>query len=353
MNKGDFPDDTFTENDVLACLESQGLKYKNGSRYILSQCPTHEDAHPSVQIYKDDWFVNCHSGCGRYHITKAFPELREHRGDSAGRSQGNSAAPHRSRSAGKSQVTERVYTQYDLYKEWEKMPMIPREHGPFKGMELDHLDWLGWRWDASQNAYFIPYFNRPKDKIPFAQYRYLSGDVRFRFLKDAKPTMYGTWNLEAENSPLFLVEGTSDAAVMDYCAVPWIAAPSAASGELVRAMGHWCAENGIQIIYAGDNDEAGDKLKEALADVMPFRSKQPPKEYKDWGDFFVAKGAEAIIDWCAPELGLPQNVGHALEEENDPQVQAVLEIFPGAEVLEVVKDVAPKRNGATDNRGSH
>ena len=26
MNKGDFPDDTFTENDVLSCLEWAGLQ---------------------------------------------------------------------------------------------------------------------------------------------------------------------------------------------------------------------------------------------------------------------------------------------------------------------------------------
>lgn len=342
---GDYPDDTFTENDVLACLESQGLKYKNGSRYILSQCPTHEDKNPSVQIYKDDWFVNCHSGCGRYHITKAFPDLRPHN-QGSGNTRGGFQQNTR-REVPK--MTERHYETFDLMEEWKQMAEIPADH-KFKNMEIDQLNYMGWRWLPEQNAYFIPYFSRSKESIPFAQYRYLSGDVRFRFLKDAKPTIYGTWNLEP-GQPLFLVEGASDACVLDYCAVPWIAAPSAASGELVKQLAKWCLENDVQLIYAGDNDEAGDKLKEALREVMPFRSKQPPKKYKDWGDFFVAEGIDAVINWCGPELGY-EPVEEA-PKENDPQVQAVLEIFPGAEVLELVKDVAPGDKGATRNRGSH
>jgi len=346
---GDYPDDTFTEADVLLALDQAGLKYVNkGPRYILSQCPTHEDKHPSAQIFKDDWFVDCRAGCGRYHITKAFPELRENRGNT-------NLSPSYDRKSSRSnrkdvqRMSERVYTQYDLMEEWLKMPMIPREHGDFKNMPLDHLDDMGWRWDASQNAYFIPYFNRPKDKIPFAQYRYLNGDVRFRFLKDAKPTMYGTWNLDPETPILFLVEGTSDAAVLDFCAVPWIAAPSAASGELVKLLAGWCSENGIQLVYAGDNDDAGDKLKDALASVMAFRTCQPPKQYKDWGDFFVAEGVDAVTARTNPELGIVTYE----PTENDPQTQAVLDIFPGATVLPIERDVAPKRKGATHNQGSH
>lgn len=353
---GDFPDDTFTENDVLTALSAAGLKFKNGSRYILSQCPTHEDAHPSVQIYKDDWFVNCHAGCGRYHITKAFPELRSrdesYNARNTSPETGARRIGSRSQKAGKTVVSERQYVKYDLIEEWKQMPEIPESH-EFKGIPVSELNAMGWRWLEDKNAYFIPYFNRPQTKIPFAQYRYLSGDVRFRFLKDAKPTMYGTWNLEPSNSPIFLVEGASDAAVLNYVGVPWIAAPSASSGELVRAMSGWCAENGIKLVYAGDNDDAGDKLKAVIAETGPYRIKQPPKQYKDWGDFFVAEGFERVHDYCMPELGLPTLFDNKPEIENDPQVQGVLDMFPGAEVLEVVKDVAPKRKGATQDRGSH
>lgn len=318
MNKGDFPDDTFTENEVLACLESQGLKFKNGSRYILSQCPTHDDEHPSVQIYKDDWFVNCHSGCGRYHITKAFPQLRDTQNG------GRMSTVRHERKATK--VTEHKYTQFDLMDEWKAMPLIPRDHS-FKGIPLDVLDALGWRWDEKMSSYFIPYFSGSKRAVPFAQWRHLKGDRRFTFLKDAKPTCYGTWNLD--NDTLFVVEGTSDCAVLDFAAVPWIGLPSAASAELMKALAKHCKEKGITLVYAGDNDEAGDKLREALDSVSSYRLKQPPKAYKDWGDFLVAEGVEAVSDYCMPEL-FPPTI-----EEDESGIDKVLEVFPGAKVLKV------------------
>jgi hypothetical protein len=294
--KGEFPDDTFTENDVLLCLESQNLHYKNSSRYILSQCPTHEDTHPSVQIYKDDWFVNCHAGCGRYHITKAFPQLRENVGGTQG-SHGSQSTVRRQANP----VNERKYTTYDLMEYWKSLPLIPRDH-QFKTIELETLDDLGWRWVAEYNQYFIPYFSRSKESIPFGQYRNLDPNKpRFIFLKDAKPTCYGTWNLEPDEK-IFIVEGASDAAVLDYCGVPWIALPSAASVELMKSMATFAIQNGIELVYAGDNDEAGDKLKDALDMTAPYRLKQPPKEYKDWGDFLVGAGRDAVVEYTHREL---------------------------------------------------
>jgi len=338
--KGNYEPDTFTENDVLSELDGAGLQHKNGHHYILSQCPTHEDKHPSVQIYKDDWFVNCHAGCGRYHITKAFPELRRNNGR---------AYPTGSQSFSRpiqkvKQVSETKYKTFDLMDMWESMPEIPSDH-VFKGIDIDILNSLGWRYDQDHERYFIPYFSRSKTTIPFAQWRNLKDGPRFNFWKDAKPTMYGTWNLELSNSPLFLVEGASDAAVLDFCAVPWISAPSAASGELVKKMAGWCKENGIKIVYAGDNDEAGDKLKEALDSVMPYRVKQPPKKYKDWGDFFIAEGHQAVQDYCLEELNPQDRFVLPVEEPEVPDnwkelndVDKVMSLFPGAEQLELVND---------------
>ena len=199
-------------------------------------------------------------------------------------------------------MTSVKYKKYDLLEWWEKLPLIPRDHN-FKNIPLDVLDSLGWRWDEPKNSYFIPYFTRSKTSLPFGQWRHLSGERRFTFLKDAKPTMYGTWNLDPSNTPMFLVEGSSDGAVLDHVGVPWIAAPSASSSELVKAMATWCKEQGIRIVFAGDNDDAGSKLKEALAEVTHFSTCQPPKKYKDWGDFFVAEGFEKVHDHCMPELG--------------------------------------------------
>jgi hypothetical protein len=84
--------------------------------------------------------------------------------------------------------------------------------------------------------------------------------------------------------------------VLDYCAVPWIALPSAASGELMKSMATYCKENGIELVYAGDNDDAGNKLREALDSVMPYRVKQPPTKYKDWGEFFEAEGNPWLLN---------------------------------------------------------
>lgn len=341
-----YEPDKFTESDVLRCLDAAGLKYKQGSRYILSQCPTHEDAHPSVQIYKDDWFVNCHAGCGRYHITKAFPELRPERST---QSRNNYQAPPIRKTRKEPEVK---YKKFDQMEYWQSLPLIPRDHY-FKNIELDTLDELGWRWVEDKNSYYIPYFSRSKTSIPFSQLRHLEGDRRFTFLKDAKPTCYGTWNLDPSNSPLFIVEGASDAAVMDYCGVPWIALPSAASGELLKAMATWCKDQGIKLVYAGDNDAAGEKLREALDEIMSYRVKQPRHPYKDWGDMFEAEGIKSVVNYTYPELFPGKELPYpeiepgyispkeAVETVVEPQeektdVQKVLEFFPGSKELEIV-----------------
>lgn len=217
-------------------------------------------------------------------------------------------------------VNEHKYVTYDLTEDWKKLPLIPRDHS-FKNIPLEVLDDLGWRMDYDRNAYFIPYFSRSKKSIPFAQWRNLAGSPRFNFLKDAKPTCYGTWNLVAPNK-LFLVEGTSDCAVLQTCLVPWIGVPSASSGELLVSMATFCLRESIQLVYAGDNDDAGDKLREALESVGPYRVKQPPKKYKDWGDFYVSEGPDVVGAYCNEEI-----LGADLPPQSD--VEKALEIFGG------------------------
>lgn len=323
--RGDYPDDNFTESDILACLERAGLRYKNGSRYILTQCPLHEDRNPSTQIFKDDWFGNCHAGCGRFHITKAFSELRDSYHATTG------LQPQRAKEKSK----EVIYKTFDLMAQWKEMPLIPRDH-QFKTIPLEILDNLGWRWD--KNSYFIPYFSASKRSIPFAQWRHLSGERRFTFLKDAKPTCYGTWNLD--NHKLFVVEGTSDCAVLEYCAVPYVGLPSAASGTLMRSLANYCKEKAIQLIYAGDNDLAGEKLREALDEIMPYRVKQARPPYKDWGEMLEAEGAEAITDYCLGELfGTLAEFGKPLELEMTglpDLLDNVKSVWPEAQELKLI-----------------
>lgn len=324
--RNEYPEDTFTENDVFLALEQAGLRYKNGHRYILSQCPTHEDKHPSVQIYKDDWFVNCHAGCGRFHITKAFPWLRDNSKHPAGQKLLRRAVR---------KEPEVKYKTFDLMEYWKTLPTIPRNHY-FKNIPLEVLDDLGWRFVPQNNQYFIPYFSASKQTIPFAQYRNLgeNPNPRFIMLKDAKPTCYGTWNLD--NPKLFVVEGTSDAAVLEYAAVPWIALPSAASGELMKAMAGYCRENGIELVYAGDNDAAGEKLREALDEVMAYRVKQARSPYKDWGEMLEAEGIESIQDYCYPELFPEEQVAKEVEQNMKTPLEHVQEVFPGAVELKIV-----------------
>ena len=289
-----YEEDTFTKEDVMRCLEGKDLRPRDHGRYILSCCPLHEDSNPSAQIYKDDWFVNCHAGCGRFHITKVFPELRDQKMERRNYPSGSSANPKR-------ETSKVNYRAIDLMDWWKTLPHIPNDHY-FKTIPIEILAELGWRYDPQHERYFIPYFSRSKTSIPFAQWRNLQGSVRFNFWKDAQPTMYGTWNLEP-GQKIFLVEGTSDGAVLEYCGVPWISAPSASSSELVKKMSVWCHENAVQLVYAGDNDMAGSKLREAIEQVnVPFRVKQPPKEYKDWGDFLVGEDMETVQEYAFEEL---------------------------------------------------
>jgi hypothetical protein len=67
-------------------------------------------------------------------------------------------------------------------------------------------------------------------------------------------------------------------------------------------MADYCRKNAIQLVYAGDNDAAGEKLRAALDEVTGYRVKQPPKEYKDWGDFLEATDVETVQNYCMEEL---------------------------------------------------
>lgn len=276
--------DTFTEGDVVGCLQQAGEKFRVLDRYIFTTCPLHEDKNPSAQIFKNDWFVNCMAGCGRFHITKAFPQLRDSQRFKAG-----------------VYNVKRIYKEakkmqeYDLTDWWEKLPLIPRDHN-FKNIPVDILDDMGWRWDSGR--YFIPYFDSNKETIPFGQWRHLTGDRRFTFLENARPTLYGTWSLPNTDF-IFLVEGTSDCAVLQTCAVPYIGAPSASSTSLVGSMVKWCSENGVRVIYAGDKDLAGDKVRDELDKHINYRICQPPGEFKDWGEFYEVEGFETVFSYLA------------------------------------------------------
>lgn len=278
----------FTLQDYQSAILSTGRKCKRAGRYLVAQCLNHDEKNPSMQVFDDGW-CSCMAGCGRFHIATIFDEFKDKE------YKGEYTKPVRRPTT----VMEHKYKTYDLYHEWENMPPIPRDH-KFKNLPLEVLDKLGWRWDEYKNSYFIPYFDTTRNHIPFAQWRHLSGERRFTFLPEAKPIAYGLWNLES--SVLFVCEGTSDMAVLTYCNIPAIAMPSASSGEIMKRFGAYAKDKGIKIVFAGDRDSAGEKLREALDEVCSYRVRQCPEKYKDWGDFYEAEGNTAVTDWCKKEL---------------------------------------------------
>lgn len=280
---------TITLNHVTTALDQRGLKYKIRGRYIVTQCPIHHDRQPSCQIYLNDWFMLCHV-CGRMPVQQALPELK-----------------------GETPITytqplppKPLYKHYELIDYWRELDELPKDF-TLKSLPQEVFHDLGWRINdgkviAGVGDIFIPYFSRSRQSIPFAQVRHLSGERRFTFLQSAKPTCYGTWNLYPGDK-IFIVEGTSDCAVLDYCAVPWIGIPSSSGGELIKSLAKWCWENDCGIVYGGDNDEAGNKLKMALGETaIPFRSSQPPKEYNDYAEFYEKAGFDAVVDYTHAEL---------------------------------------------------
>lgn len=281
--------------EVIRCLDQAGLKWQDRGRYLFTQCPMpgHDDRNRSAQIFKNDWFVSCMATCGRFPIQQAFPELADKKADKY------------QRPADKRIELPSHYKKFDLMDVWLRLRPIPDDH-QFKGLTPALLNDLGWRFINGEvpgmgSGYFIPYWNEDRSGIPFAQTRHLTGERRFTFLKDAKPTLYGWWKLPGAEM-VFLVEGASDAATLEYLGIPWVSAPSAASTGLLGQLVEYCHQHRIAIIYAGDNDEAGDKLLEALAEMTSYRVLQPPKPHKDWSDFYQATDYQTVIDYCGKEL---------------------------------------------------
>lgn len=191
-----------------------------------------------------------------------------------------------------------TYKTFDLMDEWQKLPGIP-VNLTIHTVPAEVLNDMGWRMDSSR--IFIPYFHASKETIPFAQWRHPKGDSRrFTMLKDAKPICYGMWNLD--NPKIFIVEGTSDCAVLEYAAVPYIGLPSAASKTLMQSLCQFLLKNGIQAVYAGDNDLAGGQLRDVLDEMMPYRVRQVPAPYKDWGEFLEKTDIDTVRDYAQAEL---------------------------------------------------
>ena len=254
-----------------------------------------------------DGWIQCHSCSTRYHISHYFEEFKDPDFKPKHQPKLTVMALTPVPVATESNI-KHEYTKYELFPLWETLPQIPRDFN-LKGLPIEVLDSLGWRWSEGihgmGSGIFIPYFNHARDSIPFAQVRHLSGDRRFTMLPGAEMTLYGKWNLHP-GEKLFIVEGCSDAAVLEHACIPWVAIPSASGGIMIINLAKYALKTGINLIYAGDNDEAGSKLKKALDEVAPYRVHQPPAEYKDWGEFFMATDIGTVSAYCWEELKEPE-----------------------------------------------
>ncbi len=300
----DYP---FTLSDFRHALEMDGRKIKRGGKGFLTNCLIHPDSDPSAEVYPDGW-IECFSCAKRYHISNFYPALRDPNWKPETNPPNRLRVMPRPLPVPEQSIPKTDYTKYELFPLWETLPQIPREFD-LKGLPLEVLDSLGWRWSEGVHGMgpgiLIPYFNHARDSIPFAQVRHISGDRRFTMLPGAEMTLYGKWNLHP-GEKLFIVEGCSDAAVLEHACIPWVAIPSASGIAMITNLAKYALKTGIQLVYAGDNDEAGDKLRKAVDLVVPHRVLQPPGKYKDWGEFFMGAGIEKVSAHCWEELREPE-----------------------------------------------
>jgi hypothetical protein len=291
-----YSKDEYTPHEISSCLESTGRKVRIGSRYLMTTCLWHEERNPSMQVHLDGW-TNCFAGCKGQHISSVFPELRR---KDPNYKPTRKVAMQQIKPVREVKQTQSMITKNnELYKSLE---LIPRDH-KFKGIPLQVLDDLGWRY--KDNKYFIPYWDMNRQNVMFYQWRNLSGDVRFNFAVGQTPVAYGSWNM-ADSGPIFIVEGCSDAATMQFAAVPWVSMPSASSSSILEALCAYTKKynnthtDKIDLIFAGDNDEASFKLEESMN--YRFSVKRPPVEYKDWSDFMQATSVETVQEYCLGNL---------------------------------------------------
>lgn len=332
---------------IETALDMHGYKHKRSGGTILSQCPRHDGGDLNCQV-DSNGYCFCYSHCQGYWLDEVFEELKDEK-YKKGEPMTKEKLDKFDEDPKRKEVKKYVIRDYKNV--WEKLPKISTKlTEPLKGvLPLSTLDDLGWRWIENGpyglgTGVFIPYWGGDFDvsheesvypeRLPFCQVRHLDGPIRFNFPKDAEPKLYGSWMLsmaKEDNLPIFLCEGTSDWVTLWEVCVPAVALPSSSATDMLTRVAQWCEDNGVAIVYAGDNDNAGDKLRQALDDgSFSYKMCQPPSKYNDWTDFLIAEGAEAVLEVVKPFTSLADS-----PEPPKTGVDAVLEVFPDAVQLEL------------------
>lgn len=340
----------YTIDDITNGLDRRGLKWKRYKDGIMCMCPKHHGGDLNCLITPDpdgNPRAYCYSHCGFYWPDEVMEELKGKPFDVE-----KYREEHKLKlGVNHEQKVRRVKEIPELQELWRKgLPLPPERIFPeIPNVELERL---GWRWVDSAprgmgTGVLIPYWTSDFNGEPasgiigFCQVRHLSGQPRFSFPRGMSPTLYGTWVLreltefDVSEREVYLVEGSHDQVVLTVCAIPAVAVPSASSKDLVKQFAEFCTKHQIQVVYAGDNDDAGSRVRATLDDMgVPYRARTAPHPYKDIGDFARERGLDAVrayFDTTSDRqtTGKSGNKDPSLRQ----QEQLILDMFPGSEVL--------------------
>lgn len=284
------------EEKVENYLYDLDLNPSDRGRYWLIRCPRHEDRTPSAQCFKNDGFIECHAGCGRFHIN----EVAKERGDPLPMP---SKYSHNSNVEASNSRPEPKHDDKpvigDFTSIWVDLAPLDNDF-ILKGVAGLELNKRGWRKYNGETGLppgiFIPYFNTNRDRVVFYQVRHLEGERRFSFAPGITPVCYGQEMLPHCKQYLLITEGSRDSVILGMVGVPAIALPSASSDKLLEKICSYCTKMGIMLVWAGDRDEAGDALLKKLS--YPALDYRTPVG-KDVGEFFEQKGLQAVADYYA------------------------------------------------------
>lgn len=279
------------EEKVEAYLEKLDLNPSDRGHYWLIRCPRHGDRQPSAQCYKDDGFINCNAGCGRFHIN----EVARERGDPLPMQTKHGAHSHREAQErpSKPKKEEKVVTGNftELWLDLEPLSANTEVKG-VPAIELNKRGWRKWSGGSGVRAgIFIPYFDTTKTVVRFWQVRHTEGERRFTFAPGITPICYGMEMLPKCQQYLCFTEGSRDSVILGMAGVPAIALPSASSDKLLNGIADYCLKRQLTLVAVGDRDEAGEKLLAKLPiGALDFRTPIG----KDVGEFYEQEGLEAV-----------------------------------------------------------
>lgn len=279
------------EERIENTLYDMDLNPKDRGNYWLIKCPRHEDRQPSAQCFKDDGFIQCHAGCGRFHINEV---CRERNIELAMPTQNSRQSHVQAQQGGSKQKKVETIVRGDFTSLWLDLEPLSANI-EVKGVPALELNKRGWRKFDGGNGLapgiFIPYFDTTRQFVPFYQIRHLEGERRFTFAPGITPICYGMEQLPHCKDYLCFTEGSRDSVILGMAGVPAIALPSASSDKLLDGICNYCTKNGLILVCIGDNDDAGDALlKKLKCGALDYRTDVG----KDVGELYEQKGLEGV-----------------------------------------------------------